>query len=673
MMKERLITDICVAVNGSDASGDGSLERPFATIAAAQAAVREMIRDGGLKNDVRICLREGTYYQKEAITIGISDCDSRYTVTYTNYNEEDVRIVGGLPVTGWEPVGNGIFSADISDFPTFYALFADGKRLTNARETDWQNKPVRDASHLQAVFGSATSWFGEVMKVTEFSCDSIRTEYRKCDWSGSLQVLQGAREYITEPGEWAIEGNRVYYYPEDTEILQSGEIVAGLADNLFYVHGEAGHPVRNIVIAGLRLEMNAFGENLLAHARANNVTGEYESNLKGLVCLRNAEHITVKDCRMENAGYMAVVLTEYAQNNVISGNDIRHTGYAGMFLIGENPGSLNYCSRNNTVTNNRIREVGEFVGHGAGIYLMNSGENRITHNDISYVPRYGISLKGIRYGVFPDNGLTDVPFDDHWKYNQTTGNYIAYNRIYNTGIRSGDGGGIEGWGMGRDNVIDHNIIFNAYRGIATTGWRGHSIFLDDAAHHVTVTNNIIYDENAVAVNAGIFIKSIDNVVVNNIFDVGYAKSGAADIAPYICPAGDSVFEKNIVYSCSEGRLNDDGTLTESDVSDRTMLYFCGSASLDSLRRMNRNLYYNAAGKTQFRVDDQLLSLDEWKTCDKNTQHYDADSLSEDPLFADAKHHDYRLLPGSPAENIGFVPICTEDIGLRPDFRFSETL
>ena len=661
-----------VAVNGSDTAGDGSAQRPFATISAAQAAVRTMIRDGGLKNDVRICLREGTYYQKEPVTVGLSDCDDRYTVTYTNYDGEDVRIVGGLPVTGWESAGNGIFSADISDLPPFYALFADGKRLTAARETDWKNKPVRDPSHLQAVFGNATSWFGEVMKVTEFSGDGIRTEYRKCDWSGELQYLQGAREYITEPGEWAVEGNRVYYYPENPESLPDTEIVAGLADNLFYIHGEPGRPVKNIVISGLRLEMNAFGENLLAHARANNVTGEYESNLKGLVCLRNAENVTVKDCRMENAGYMAVVLTEYAQNNVIAGNDIRHTGYAGMFLIGENPGSLNYCCKNNTVTNNRIRKVGEFVGHGAGIYLMNSGENRITHNDISYVPRYGISLKGIRYGVFPDNGLTDVPFGDHWKYNQTTKNLIAYNRIYNTGIRSGDGGGIEGWGMGRDNMIDHNIVYNAYRGIATTGWRGHSIFLDDAAHYVTVTNNIIYDENAVAVNAGIFIKSIGNIVVNNIFDVGYAKSGAADIAPYICPAGESVFERNIVYSCSAGRLNDDGTLTESDTSDRTMLYFCGASSYDSLARMNRNLYYNAAGKAQFRADDELLSLDEWKTCGKNTCRYDADSLSEDPLFADAKRHDYRLLPGSPAEKIGFVPIRTEEIGLLPDFRYAET-
>lgn len=669
-------TDIYVAVNGSDITGDGSVNCPYATIPAAQNAVRKLLREGGLKNDIRICLRGGTYYQAEPITIGTADCDDVYQVIYTNYGDENVRIVGGISVNGWEdPDGDGIFEAEVTGHTPFYALYENGVRMQNAREVNWKDKDVHDPSCLQAVYGSATSWFGEVLKVSEIDGNSIRTAYRKCDWSGSLQYLQGAREYITESGEWAIEGNRVYYKPEDPASLADSEIIAGLADNIFYISGEAGKPVKNITITGLRLEMNAFGENLIAHARPNNVTGEYESNLKGLVCLRNAENVTVRDCRMSNAGYMAVVLTEYAQNNIISGNDIRNTGYAGIFLIGENPGSLNYCSKGNTIFNNRIRNVGEFVGHGAGIYLMNSGENRIVHNDISGVPRYGISLKGIRYGVFPDNGLKDVPFDDHWKYNQTTGNYIGYNKIYNTGIRSGDGGGIEGWGMGRDNRIDHNIIFNAYRGVATNGWRGHSVFLDDAAHHVQVTNNIIYDENAVAVNAGIFIKSIGNYVVNNVFDVGYAKNGAADISPYICPAGGSVFNHNIVYSRTTGTLNDDGTLTESENNDRTMLYFSddanssGTPSLDSLSEMNRNLYYNAVGEAWFKVNDCLLNIEEWKNDARNRNRYDADSLCADPLFIDAEHHDYRLREDSPARELGIQSIDTEDIGLLPDFRF----
>lgn len=665
---------IFVSSNGSDENGDGSLNSPFASIKAAQNAVRKRIGEG-LTEDVYVAVREGIYYLSEPIVIGADDFDENFRVIYTAYNGENVRIVGGIPIKNWTKIDtDGIFAADVSGHSTFHAMYENSVRLTPARESNWQNKNVLDKSHLQAVIGGPTSWFGEVLKVSELDGNTMRTLYRKCDWSGDIQYLQGAREYISEAGEWAIEGCTVYYKPKNPDSVNDCEIIAGMVDNIFYICGEADHPVKNIVISGLTLEMNDFGENLAAHARQNNVTAEYDENLKGLVCLRNAENVTVEHCRMSNAGYMGVVLREYAQNNTIYGNEIRNTGYAGMFLIGDDPGSLNFYSRKNTISNNKIFNVGEFVGHGAGIYLINSGENSITHNDISNVPRYGISLKGLRYGVFGDNGIT-VDFDDHWKYNQTTGNYIGYNRIYNTGIRSGDGGGIEGWGMGRDNHIDHNIIYNAYCGVPTTGWRGHSIFLDDAAHHAKVTCNIIYDENTPAVNAGIFIKSIGNYVANNVFDVGYAKSGAADIAPYICPSGHSVFKNNIVYSRSSGMLNDDGTLTESDQSDRIMLYFTDSANssgtscYESLDEMNLNVYYNACGKAQIRVENELLSLDEWKKHMRNKLTYDADSICADPLFVDAENHDYRLREDSPALKLGIKTIDASEIGLRKDYRF----
>ena len=216
-----------------------------------------------------------------------------------------------------------------------------------------------------------------------------------------------------------------------------------------------------------------------------------------------------------------------------------------------------------------------------------------------------------------------------------------------------------------------------YRGVAISGWRGHSIFLDDAAHHTTVTNNIIYDENAVAVNAGIFIKSINNYVVNNVFDVSYAKDGAANIRPYICPAGDSTFERNIVYSSASGTLHADGSQTQDGNGDRIMFHItdCSNhteiSAMDSLVSMDRNLYYNAVGAAQFQVDDDLLSLEEWKTSPKNRNRYDSHSIMADPLFLDAANHDYRLQADSPALKLGIVSIDTERIGLLPDYPFFE--
>ena len=501
-----------------------------------------------------------------------------------------------------------------------------------------------------------------------------RDPYKKCDWSGGITCICGAREFIKNAGDWAIEKNRVYFKPEDPEKINGCEIVAGKLGEIFTVRGKAEKPVKNIEICGFTLTMNAFGENLAAQARPANVLAEYDENINALVSFQNAENSAVANCKMTYAGYVAVTLRGSVKNCCVKGNLIENPGYAGIFLIGENPGSLNYCSRQNTVSDNKIRNAGEFATHGAGIYLINSGENLITHNDIDGVPRYGISLKGMRYGVFKDNGIEGVPFEEHWKYNQTTKNVISYNRISNTGIRSADGGGIEGWGMGRDNVIDHNMICGAYRGKASFNWRGHSIFLDDAAHYVTVTNNIICDETAPAVNAGIFIKSIGNYVVNNIFDVSFERNGAADIQPYICPAGESVFERNIVYSDCGGELEKDGSLIDGS-GDRIMLSFgdgansSGTPSLQSLRSMDKNLYFNKKGKALIDIESRMMTFEEWKTAEENVCGYDSESICEDPMFVDAKNRDYRLKEGSPALKIGIEPIDASQIGLTEDFLF----
>lgn len=669
-------TEFFISTNGSDETGDGSFLHPFRSVKRAQQALRQVIMDGGLTSDAYIQIMGGTYYLREPITIGTGDYDKRHRIIYTNYNDEAVYLVGGIPVIGWTgPDKNGIYQADVTGHNQFYALYENGQRLTPARAEHWQDIPIRDSSHLQASYGNVTCWFGEVLKVKDVCGNTVVTNFPKSTFSGELQYLQGAREFISANGEWAIEGNRVYCKPLDPNNFKNASIIAGATPKIICVEGTADEPVNNIIIRGLHLQMSDFGEDLQAHAKGDDRTAEFETNLQGLVTLKYAENITVECCHMTNAGYIGVVLQRHCQNCTVSGNAISHTGYAGIFLIGDDPGSLNYYNKNNTVSNNLIHDVGEFVGHGAGIYLINSGDNRITHNQIFNVPRYGISMKGIRYGVFAGNGLGDVSFDDHWKYNQTTGNYIGYNRVYNTGIRSGDGGGIEGWGIGRDNHLDHNIIYNAYRGAAMPSWRGHSIFLDDATHHTTVTNNIIYDENAIAVNAGIFIKSINNYVVNNVFDVSYAKDGAANIRPYICPAGDSTFERNIVYSSAAGTLHADGSHTQEGNGDRIMFHITDASNhtnisaMDSLVSMDRNLYYNAVGAAQFQVDDDLLSLEEWKTCAKNKNRYDAQSILADPLFVDAANHDYRLAADSPARDLGIVSIETEAIGLLPDFPF----
>jgi hypothetical protein len=47
---------------------------------------------------------------------------------------------------------------------------------------------------------------------------------------------------------------------------------------------------------------------------------------------------------------------------------------------------------------------------------------------------------------------------------------------------------------------------------------------------------------------------------------------------------------------------------------------------------------------------------------------EAHSVIGDPLFVDAAHDDYRLRPGSPAEQIGFQPLPVDRMGPVGRFR-----
>jgi hypothetical protein len=53
--------------------------------------------------------------------------------------------------------------------------------------------------------------------------------------------------------------------------------------------------------------------------------------------------------------------------------------------------------------------------------------------------------------------------------------------------------------------------------------------------------------------------------------------------------------------------------------------------------------------------------------------YDQNSLFADPLFADLEHENFQLQPDSPARRLGFVPIDTSQIGIRPRPSASHTV
>ncbi|MFC1719227.1 hypothetical protein ACFL6S_36590 [Candidatus Poribacteria bacterium] len=97
-----------VSTDGND-GWSGKLEAPnaektdgpFATIARARDAIREMKADGGLSGPVNVMVRGGTHFLEETIVFGPEDSGTEdCCITYMAYPGEKPVISGGRKITG---------------------------------------------------------------------------------------------------------------------------------------------------------------------------------------------------------------------------------------------------------------------------------------------------------------------------------------------------------------------------------------------------------------------------------------------------------------------------------------------------------------------------------------------------------------------------------------------
>ena len=90
-----------VSPTGSDA-GPGTRDKPFATLARARDAVRKRIA-AGLKADVLVLLRGGTYRLTEPVAFGPADSPGKgRTGTYAALAGEKPVLSGGRVLKGWK-------------------------------------------------------------------------------------------------------------------------------------------------------------------------------------------------------------------------------------------------------------------------------------------------------------------------------------------------------------------------------------------------------------------------------------------------------------------------------------------------------------------------------------------------------------------------------------------
>jgi parallel beta-helix repeat protein len=475
----------------------------------------------------------------------------------------------------------------------------------------WPRSPEPEI-HIFPAWG----WVNAILSVDRIDLDArtVHVKNRNCSQEirpGNRYFVENVFEALDEPGEWFLDRaqGRLHYWPRDPG-FDGQDVVAPRLDRVIEI-GDAEH----IVVRGFTFRHTTYSLEM----------GSVYSPDDGAVHLRGARHCIVEGCAFLGVGGYAVRLSERATGNRVLSNRVVEAGQGGVLLIGADTANQ---PTGNLVAGNRIHHCGRIWKHVAGVYVTTGSGNRIAHNTITDVPRYGISLKTFGPGRASHR------------------NIIEFNRIERTNLETNDTGAIETLGRDREdtgNVIRTNILLDSV-GLKTTEdgkilspfytW---GVYLDDYSSGTQVVGNIV----ARTYRGGIHVHlGRNNHFENNILVDGQLQqiecNGRADMV-------ENTFVRNIVCF-REGNL-----IRVSGWSDRTL------AACDC------NLYWKTDGDLT-KVEGALTPKGPWAQWLE--AGFDQHTVVADPLFVDPAKDDYRLREDSPALKLGFKPIDASRIGAR---------
>ena len=431
-------------------------------------------------------------------------------------------------------------------------------------------------------------------------------------------------EALDTPGEWYLDrpAGRLYYLPLPEERLETTVIVAPRLAELVRLQGECerrvGHlQFENLVFAHQQWELPLDCPGYIQAAWG----------VPGALILEGAEHCVFYGCTVAHVnGYGIEMLAGSTANTVAA--CVVHDAGAGGIKIGHEACVYESCGYATvegagvperkdlppiaaTVADCTIRDCGHVFPSAIGIWIGDSGWNRIVHNHIFHCNYTGISC-----------GWT-------WGYaaTKTVANRIENNHIHHINHREvlSDNGGIYTLGVQPGTVLRANVIHD----ISCYGYGGWGIYPDEGSSEMRIEQNLVSGTKsaACAVHYG-----RDNLVQNNVFALSerdHLLLGKRE------KHRSTLFRRNVVVTAN-GHVED---------------------AWDTMR-------YTAADNLFWSLDGSPFTFGGRTLADLQAAGQNGGAVVADPLFNDAAGGDFALRPDSPARAIGFKPFDTRDAGPR---------
>lgn len=458
--------DIWVCPDGDDLAS-GKADAPFATLARARDAVRELI-SGGVKRDIRVGIAGGVYRLTETVVFGLEDsAQEGCTVTYEALPGEQPGFTAGAPVSGWrkldglppgapEPARGNLWVADLppgmSRFNTLYdadgllpratepGFFPEKERVAKDNTTLYfpegamQDDPAIADGDVEIRIVPEWPWVMNILPLASVDLanrtahTTLPATYRMT-WSGShvqFQVMgisavtvENTFAGLREPGNWVVRSKerKIYLWPR-----QEGEprgIKAPCLTELIRVEGQVEDPTVGRV-------RDPSGGN-----------GSMEPSY------------IVADSPVRGLRFLGLTFTQADRFSWEPGR----TGYTLQheWEMFDRPTALVRLRG----TEDCVFERCNFVqSSGTGLRMdLHAQRNRVEHCEFSHLGGCGVLLAG--YGP----GTKDV--NHH--------NKVSHNHVHHIGALLWHSVGIFAWQSGH-NRIERNLVHNtSYSAILVTG------------------------------------------------------------------------------------------------------------------------------------------------------------------------------------------------------------
>lgn len=660
--------------SGRRASPDKSgRDGPFATVRAAQSAVRKLRGKSGLESPVRVELRGGVYCMKTPLVFTGRDsgipavCTNNGAVdaaaepvVYAAYRKEKPVLSGGRRLTGWREEdlnGNTVWVTNIPAVKkgtwNFRQLFVNGQRrmrpilprdgfyrinkLARAPSAQRSEHSWRSSRNDRFYFeeGDLARWKNlEDVELVTLQCwiesrmwlrdiDEKKNLVRldrptvaglaaghSSDHEGTEYFVENVFEALSEPGEWYLDRKEGKLY----YLPMPGEKLASAeiyAPAISQLLRIEGGSRDGQEASHIRFEGIGFAHTEWRYPDGIAASNQAANGVPGAIVLRRAHWVSFECCTFSHLGNYGIELLEDCRDNEIRRCSISDLGAGGVKAW--------HGSQRTTIADCEIGHGGRIFHSAVGVLIGMSSGNKVLHNHIHDFRYTGVSV-GWRWG-----------YTDGDAY----GNLIEYNHIHDIGHGYlSDMGGIYTLGPSQGTRLRYNLIHD----VCARGYGGWGIYPDEGSSDILIENNVVYDCNRSSFHQHY---GRDNIVRNNIFVCGGQHQLAVSRAEAHCSLQ---FERNIVYFDCGGLLAPAWNEFNSWPNKRV--------------DFDHNLYFDARGR---RMDFSGMSLREWRALGR-----DVNSLVADPKFVDVNKRDFRLRKNSPAFRVGFIPFDLSTVGPRSD-------